>query len=155
LLVALILIFAAASALSNPHEFLRVLPRKYYGLGLATVIASSVAPQSARSIERVRAARRLRGESSTGIASFKKVGVPVLEESLERSIELAASLESRGYGYFPNPSRYRPHIWRLRETVALAAPIYALFFLLLLPAVSSLLLAGVLFIAVITPGFIS
>ncbi len=155
LLVALILIFAAASALSNPHEFLRVLPRKYYGIGLATVIASSVAPQSARSIERVRAARRLRGESSTGIASYTKVGIPVLEESLERSIDLAASLESRGYGYFPNPSRYRPHIWRLRETVALAAPIYALIFLLLLPAVSSVLLAGLLLIAVITPGFIS
>jgi energy-coupling factor transporter transmembrane protein EcfT len=155
LLVALILIFAAASALSNPHEFLRVLPRKYYGLGLATVIASSVAPQSARSIERVRAARRLRGESSTGITTFKKVGVPVLEESLERSIELAASLESRGYGYFPNPSRYRPHLWRLQETVALAAPIYALLFLILLPSAPSALLAGLLFLSVITPGFIS
>jgi energy-coupling factor transporter transmembrane protein EcfT len=155
LLVALILIFAAASALSNPHEFLRVLPRKYYGIGLATVIASSVAPQSARSIQRVRAARRLRGENSTGIASYRKVGIPVLEESLERSIDLAASLESRGYGYFPNPSRYRPHIWRLRETIALAGPIYALIFLLLLPAVSGVLLAGLLFIAVITPGLIS
>jgi energy-coupling factor transporter transmembrane protein EcfT len=155
LLVALILIFAAASALSNPHEFLRVLPRKYYGLGLATVIASSVAPQSARSIERVRAARRLRGESATGITTFKKVGVPVLEESLERSIELAASLESRGYGYFPNPSRYRPHLWRLQETVALAAPIYALLFLILLPSAPSALLAGLLFLSVITPGFIS
>ena len=155
LLVALILIFAAASALSNPHELLRVLPRKYYGIGLATVIASSVAPQSARSIERVRAARRLRGESSTGIVSLRKVGIPVLEESLERSIDLAASLESRGYGYFPNPSRYRPHNWRLRETIALAAPIYALIFLFLVPAVSSALLAGLVVIAVITPGFIS
>ena len=155
LLVALIVIFAAASALSNPHELLRVLPKKYYGIGLATVIASSVAPQSARSIERVRAARRLRGESSTGIASFRKVGIPVLEESLERSIDLAASLESRGYGYFPNPSRYRPHNWRLRETVALAAPIYALIFLFLVPAVSSALLIGLVVIAVITPGFIS
>ena len=155
LLVALILIFAAASALSNPHELLRVLPRKYYGIGLATVIASSVAPQSARSIERVRAARRLRGESSTGIDSLRKVGIPVLEESLERSIDLAASLESRGYGYFPNPSRYRPQSWRLRETVALAAPIYALIFLFLVPAVSSALLAGVVVIAVITPGLIS
>jgi energy-coupling factor transporter transmembrane protein EcfT len=155
LLVALILIFAAASALSNPHELLRVLPRKYYGIGLATVIASSVAPQSAKSIERVRAARRLRGESSTGIASFRKVGIPVLEESLERSIDLAASLESRGYGYFPNPSRYRPHSWRLRETVALSSPIYALISLLLLPSISSALLAGLLLIAVIAPGFIS
>ena len=155
LLVALILIFAAASALSNPNELLRVLPRKYYGIGLATVIASSVAPQSARSIERVRAARRLRGESSTGIASLRKVGIPVLEESLERSIDLAASLESRGYGYFPNPSRYRRQSWNLRETVALAAPIYALIFLFLVPAVSSALLVGLVVIAVTTPGCIS
>jgi energy-coupling factor transporter transmembrane protein EcfT len=81
--------------------------------------------------------------------------MPVLEESLERSIDLAASLESRGYGYFPNPSRYRPHNWHLRETIALAAPIYALIFLFLVPAVSSALLAGLVVIAVITPGFIS
>ncbi len=155
LLVALILIFAAASALSNPHELLRVLPKKYYGMGLATVIASSVAPQSARSIERVRAARRLRGESSSGMASFRKVGIPVLEESLERSIDLAASLESRGYGYFPNPSRYRRQIWRLQETLALAAPIYALIFLLLLPSISGTLLAGLVLAAVIIPGFVS
>ncbi|NDF43231.1 MAG: hypothetical protein EB137_01350 [Actinobacteria bacterium] len=74
---------------------------------------------------------------------------------MERSIDLAASLESRGYGYFPNPSRYRPHIWRLRETLALAGPIYALIFLLLLPAVSGVLLAGLLLFAVITPGLIS
>lgn len=154
LLVALILIFAAANALSNPHELLRVLPRKYYAMGLATVIASSVAPQSARSIQRVRAARRLRGEKSTGFASFRKVGIPVLEESLERSIDLAASLESRGYGYFPNPSRYRPHIWRFRETLALASPIYALAFLTFLPAVSGAPLATLLLIAVIIPGLI-
>jgi len=154
LLVALILIFAAANALSNPHELLRVLPRRYYAIGLATVIASSVAPQSARSIQRVRAARRLRGKKSTGIASFRNVGIPVLEESLERSIDLAASLESRGYGYFPNPSRYRPHIWRFRETLALASPVYGLIFVLLLPALSGVLLACLLLIAVITPGFI-
>jgi energy-coupling factor transporter transmembrane protein EcfT len=79
----------------------------------------------------------------------------VLEESLERSIDLAASLESRGYGYFPNPSRYRPHSWRLRETVALSSPIYAFISLLLLPSISSALFAGLLLIAVIAPGFIS
>ncbi|MFM8693400.1 MAG: hypothetical protein ACKOCY_02100, partial [Actinomycetota bacterium] len=90
-----------------------------------------------------------------GIVSLRKVGIPVLEESLERSIDLAASLESRGYGYFANPSRYRPQSWRLRETVALAAPIYALIFLFLVPAASSALLAGLVVIAVITPGFIS
>ena len=58
-------------------------------------------------------------------------------------------------GYFPNPSRYRPHSWRLRETVALSSPIYALISLLLLPSISSALLAGLLLIAVMAPGFIS
>jgi energy-coupling factor transporter transmembrane protein EcfT len=126
LLVALILVFAGANALSNPHNLLRVLPKKFYGIGLASVIASSVAPQAARSITRVRNAKRLRGQPSTGIKSWRSVALPVLEDSLECSIDLAASLESRGYGYFDKPTKYRPEKWGRREMLALSGPLYAI-----------------------------
>lgn len=126
LLVALILLFAAANALSNPHSLLRILPKRFYGIGLATVMSSSVAPQAARGIERVRNARRLRGQNSRGLSSWRGVALPVLEDSLERSIDLAASLESRGYGYFPRPTKYRPEIWRVRDTLAISGAAYSL-----------------------------
>ena len=155
LLVALIMVFAGASALSNPHNLLRVLPKKFYGIGLASVIASSVAPQTARSITRIRNAKRLRGQTSEGLRSWRKIALPVLEDSLERSIDLASSLESRGYGYFKNPSRYRPERWGSRENFALSGPIYALLAIALLNISSPLLFAFALIICISTPVFVS
>jgi energy-coupling factor transport system permease protein len=155
LLVALILVFASANALSNPHNLLRVLPKRFYGIGLASVIASSVAPQTARSITRVRSAKRLRGQPSEGLQSWRKIALPVLEDSLERSIDLAASLESRGYGYFKNPTRYRPERWGARESLALSGPIYALLAIALLNISSPIIFSLILFICISTPVLIS
>jgi len=154
LLVALILIFAAANALSNPHGLLRILPKRFYGLGLAGVISTSVAPQAARGIERVRSARRLRGQSSHGIRSWRGVALPVLEDSLERSIDLAAGLESRGYGYFPRPTRYRPETWKFRDTLAISGGLYGLVIVIASP--SSMIVAPILVaLFVLTPVFSS
>jgi len=154
LLVALILIFATANALSNPHSLLRILPQRFYGLGLAGVISTSVAPQAARGIERVRSARRLRGQSSHGIRSWRGVALPVLEDSLERSIDLAAGLESRGYGYFPRPTRYRPETWKFRDTLAISGGLYGLVIVIASP--SSMIVAPILVaLFVLTPVFSS
>ena len=154
LLVALILIFATANALSNPHSLLRILPQRFYGLGLAGVISTSVAPQAARGIERVRSARRLRGQSSHGIRSWRGVALPVLEDSLERSIDLAAGLESRGYGYFPRPTRYRPETWKFRDTLAISGGLYGLVIVIASP--SSMIVAPILVaLFVLTPAFSS
>jgi energy-coupling factor transport system permease protein len=49
----------------------------------------------------VREARRLRGRPSRGLAGLRGLAVPVLEIALERSLELAASMDSRGYGRRP------------------------------------------------------
>ncbi|NDC13255.1 MAG: energy-coupling factor transporter transmembrane protein EcfT [Actinobacteria bacterium] len=103
----IVILFATANALTTPHRLLRVLPSRLHGIGLATSIATSVAPQSAESFTRVRQAHRLRGRQLNSWNSIGRVAVPVLEESLERSIDLAVALESRGYGYFQSPSRYR------------------------------------------------
>ena len=154
LLEALILIFATANALSNPHSLLRILPQRFYGLGLAGVISTSVAPQAARGIERVRSARRLRGQSSHGIRSWRGVALPVLEDALERSIDLAAGLESRGYGYFPRPTRYRPETWKFRDTLAISGGLYGLVIVIASP--SSMIVAPILVaLFLLTPVFSS
>ncbi|MEY3346252.1 MAG: hypothetical protein RLZZ581_1046, partial [Actinomycetota bacterium] len=151
LLAALILIFALANSLSNPHSLLKVLPRRFYGIGLASVIATSVAPQAARSISRVRAAKRLRGQSGKGLGSWRRVAIPVLEDSLERSIDLAASLESRGYGYFPKTTRYRAQRWQMTDTLGVSGPAYVLIAALLLNPTAVLLLGVLFFLLILTP----
>ncbi len=154
MLVALILVFAAANTLSNPHSLLRILPQRFYGIGLASAIASSVAPQAAHSIDRVRNARRLRGHDVHGLRSWRGVALPVLEDSLERSIDLAASLESRGYGYFSKPTRYRPENWGLRETLAISGPLFIVMLLLYISNPGPMIIA-ILFLAALTPAWAS
>ena len=99
----------AANALANPKRALRVLPGALYELGVAVVVALSVAPQLVESVQRVVRARRLRAGSRRGVRALHSIVIPVLEDALERSLLLAASMDSRGYGRTGNatPARRR------------------------------------------------
>jgi energy-coupling factor transport system permease protein len=88
----------AANTLANPKRALRVLPGALYELGVAVVVSLSVAPQLVESVQRVRRARKLRGGATGGFHALRSVAIPVLEDSLERSLRLAAAMDSRGYG---------------------------------------------------------
>jgi energy-coupling factor transport system permease protein len=88
----------AANSLANPKRALRVLPGALYELGVAVVIAVSFAPQLVESVQRVRRARALRGGDARGFRAIRSIAIPVLEDALERSLLLAASMDSRGYG---------------------------------------------------------
>lgn len=88
----------AANALANPRRMLRAVPGALYEVGVAVVVALSFTPQLVEGVSRVRAARRLRGRPHTGIRGLRGVAMPVLEGSLERSLELAAAMDARGFG---------------------------------------------------------
>lgn len=88
----------AANALANPRQALRSVPSALYEASVAVVIALSVAPQLISSARRVTRARRLRGGRTRGFKAMTAVVVPVLEDAVERSIALAAGMESRGFG---------------------------------------------------------
>jgi energy-coupling factor transport system permease protein len=88
----------AANVLANPKRALRVLPGALYELGVAVVVALSVAPQLVESAQRVNRARRLRAGRAKGFRALRSIAIPVLEDALERSLQLAASMDSRGYG---------------------------------------------------------
>lgn len=88
----------AANALADPARLLRSVPGALYEMGVAVVVALSFAPSAVATVSRVRAARRLRGRPDTGLAGVRGLVVPVLEGAVARSIELAASMDSRGYG---------------------------------------------------------
>jgi energy-coupling factor transport system permease protein len=88
----------AANILANPKRALRVLPGALYELGVAVVVCLSVAPQLVESVQRVRRARRLRAGSRSGFRALRSIAIPVLTDALERSLALAAAMDSRGYG---------------------------------------------------------
>ena len=103
-IATLICIFAAATSLTSPHRLLRQMPIFSYEFGVALVIATSVLPQLATSATRIKSAQRMRGIQRRGWAG---VALPLLEESLARSLDLAAAMDSRGYGFSSKRSRYR------------------------------------------------
>lgn len=116
LICAIIVIFGAAASLTSPHRLLRVLPVYIYEFGISIVIATSVLPQLVSSVTRIRQAQKLRGQSLRGFASWRRVAIPLLEESLARSLDLAAAMDSRGYGISKKRSRYRPIKWRVADS---------------------------------------
>ena len=97
-LAALLACVGAANSLASPYRLLRSMPAVLYELGVVVTVALSFAPQAASSAQRVRDARRLRGRPHRGLAGLRGLAVPVLETALERSLQLAASMDSRGYG---------------------------------------------------------
>jgi len=97
-LAVLLACIGAANALASPSRLLRCLPGALYEAGVAVVVALSFAPQAVAGVARVRAARRLRGRPDRGVAGLRGLALPVLEDALERSLQLAASMDSRGYG---------------------------------------------------------
>ena len=123
LICSIILIFGAAASLTSPHRLLRVLPIYIYEFAVAVVIATSVLPQLVGSVKRIRMAQRLRGQNTRGFTSWKRVAIPLLEESLARSLDLAAAMDSRGYGVSKKRSRYRPISWRFKDSLIVLSAI--------------------------------
>jgi energy-coupling factor transport system permease protein len=96
-LAALLCCVGAVNALANPKRALRSLPPALYEIGVAVVVALTIAPQLVESVLRVRRARRLRGGRG-GLRAVRSLAMPVLEDALTRSLMLAAAMDSRGYG---------------------------------------------------------
>ena len=96
-LAVMLLCIGAANALANPRQALRSVPAALYEASVAVVIALSVAPQLIESAQRVRKARRLRGDSAKGLRASGAIALPVLADAIERSMSLAAGMESRGF----------------------------------------------------------
>lgn len=97
-LAALLACVGAANTLASPARLLRHLPGALYEVGVAVTVAMTFAPHTVQAVSRVRDARRLRGRSVTGLAAFRHLAVPVLEEALDRSVALAAAMDARGFG---------------------------------------------------------
>ncbi|MFM7029958.1 MAG: energy-coupling factor transporter transmembrane component T, partial [Micrococcales bacterium] len=130
-LAAIILAVAMANAVANPRKLLRSAPTALYEFATAAAVALNLAPQLITSLLRVRRAKALRG-SATGLRNFGGLVVPVIEDAINKSLDLAASMDARGFG---RTGRQKPG--------ALAASRAAIGLALVLMAIATyLLLAG-------------
>ncbi len=97
-LAVILVCFGAANSLANPYRLLRCLPAVLYEAGVAVTVSLAFVPEVVIALAAVRDARRLRGRPVRGVAGLRGMAVPVLETALDRSLQLAASMDARGYG---------------------------------------------------------
>jgi energy-coupling factor transport system permease protein len=97
-LATILACIGAANALADARRLLRSMPGAVYEAGVALVVAMTFAPQLVEDAGRIRRAHRLRGRRVRGVRAIGRVAMPVLEGSLERSLDLAAAMDSRGFG---------------------------------------------------------
>lgn len=119
----------AANALANPKRLLAAMPAALYEIAVALVVALSFAPSLVTSMQRIRAARRLRGRPDRGVRGMITVAMPVLEDALERSLALAAAMDSRGYGRraeVPATTRHTTSLLLLSGLIGISLGVYGL-----------------------------
>lgn len=97
-LATIVICIGAANSLANPKRLLKSVPPALYEIGTALVVSVTLLPQLADSIRRVRRAQTLRGGATDKIGRLRRLLVPVLEDAFERSMRMAAGMDTRGYG---------------------------------------------------------
>ena len=96
-LAAILICVGAANSLASPTRLLKSVPSVLYEFGVSIVVALTFTPQLVADVDRLRTTRRLRGRTSSGLRAIAASAMPVLEGALERSVTLAAAMDSRGY----------------------------------------------------------
>ena len=97
-LATILVCIGAANSLASPSRLLKSVPAALYEVGVSVVVALTFTPQLVIDVTRVRAARHLRGRATTGVRAIAGAAMPVFEGALDRSVTLAAAMDSRGYG---------------------------------------------------------
>jgi energy-coupling factor transport system permease protein len=128
-LAAIILAIGMANTVANPRKLLRSTPGALYEIATAAAVAINLAPQLVESLHRVRKARSLRS-SERGFKAFKTIVIPVLEDALDRSLSLAASMDARGFGRQENVTKTRTATIRAMSIVAILLIAIGAFWLL-------------------------
>ncbi|BAF53603.1 hypothetical protein cgR_0632 [Corynebacterium glutamicum R] len=106
----MIVAVGAANSLADPKKLLKSLPGALGELGTAVVIGISIAPQMAESAFRINRARTLRGDDARGVRGFARILMPVFQDTLDRSLALANSMDARGYGRQAHVSKFQQRV---------------------------------------------
>lgn len=128
-LAAIILSIGLANSLANPRKLLKSTPAALYEVATAVAVAINLAPQLIESLQRVRRARSLRGRS-VGLGALAGTIIPALEDTIDRSLALAASMDSRGFGRRGTMSNSEVRTARTFSLLAITLILVGTYFLL-------------------------
>lgn len=96
--LTLLLVFTVFNSAVGPQELLRLLPTFAYQAGVALTIAVSFIPQTVVAWQELQEARRLRGHRLRRLRDWQPLFVALLGSGLDRAVQLAESMEARGFG---------------------------------------------------------
>lgn len=125
-IATIIVLFGAATSLTNPRALIRSFPPIFYELGMILIISSSLTPQLVGNLKRIRNAQQIRGVSRNRFLAWRQIAMPLLEDSLARSLDLAAAMDARGYGISRTRSKYRPQKFKIVDLAVISTSILIL-----------------------------
>jgi len=109
-LFTILVVFAAFNAVVDHYQLLRATPAFLFQAGVVISIAITFVPQMVISAQEIRQAQRIRGHRFRGIRDLLPLIMPLLASGLERAIQLAETMEARGFGSVVTPLTQRQTI---------------------------------------------
>ena len=116
-----VIVLALVQARVTSAEVLALLPRPLYRVGSTLALALAFIPQTLSTVRGIVEVRRPSGAPS-GWRAAPSLLMPVLLTALERSLQYAESLDSRGFAS-GRRTRYRPVRWQAGDAVAIVAAV--------------------------------
>ncbi len=96
-IVTVLAVFTAFSAGADYYAMLRSMPPFMHHVALVTSIAITFVPQTVTRFGEIREAQALRGHRVRRISDLVPLVMPLLAGGMERSMNLAEAMESRGF----------------------------------------------------------
>ncbi|MEN9608556.1 MAG: hypothetical protein RLZZ06_487 [Actinomycetota bacterium] len=96
-----VIAFGALNLIFDFRKLLKRSPKFLSSFATALGITFSLTPELAKSLVRIRAASKLRSHRH-GFAIVRSTTLPLLNDAVDQSINLADSMEARGFGGKPN-----------------------------------------------------
>jgi energy-coupling factor transport system permease protein len=115
-----VLAAAPFSMMLSAHDVVDALPRALSRTGSAVAASLNLVPSIGATYVQVSEAQRMRGWRPRGPRSWAEVVVPVVLTSVEASIQLAESMEARGFGSGPR-TVFAPHHMGAADWAVVAA----------------------------------
>lgn len=102
-LLTILMVFAAFNAAADHYQLLRATPSFLFEAGIIVTIAITFVPQMTIAARDIRESQRIRGHRFHGLRDLLPLLMPLLTTSLERAIQLAEAMESRGFARATRP----------------------------------------------------
>lgn len=152
-LLVLLAAFAILNLQVDQAQMLHLTPAFVYEAGLVTSIALTFVPQMMLSAQEIREAQLIRGHRMRRVRDMRPLVLALLTMGLERSLQLAESMEARGFGNARPLPQAKDVLYKVLTIVSLGGVLGGLFALTYFPGqqwlgwlgigVSALILLGV------------